>query len=157
MTIELFTGVELEIEFPGIPTVVEPSPTSETLVVPIAGAQGTSPPDVRNYDFSKRGIFAGPYTSPLRRYVEKAGVLSEITVAVGAQPTGDPVVLDVLKNGVSIFPGGVGRPTIAPLSNVATVLADEGVVEGDFLQVAIISGAAADLTVAVTLEYLAEE
>jgi hypothetical protein len=66
-------------------------------------------------------------------------MLSSIAAHVSVVPTGSPVILDVLKNDVSIFAVPGDRPTIAAGASDA-VIGDFGsvmLVDGDYLEVII--------------------
>jgi hypothetical protein len=49
-----------------------------------------------------------------------AGDILEVVATVGTQPTGAPLIVDVQKNGVSIFSTTANRPTIAVSTNTST-------------------------------------
>lgn len=49
------------------------------------------------------------------RWYNKTGgaiTISSLTAAVGTAPTGAALIVDVFINGSTIFPGGIGRPSI---------------------------------------------
>jgi hypothetical protein len=87
-----------------------------------------------------------------------SATISGIIAQVGTAPTGASVIVDVRKNGTTMFPGGTGRPTIAAGANssgAAVVPASPNLVDGDYLTVDVAqigSGTAgADLVVEVFL------
>ena len=58
------------------------------------------------------------------RWYNKTGgslTITSITASVGTAPTGAAVIVDVLLNGTTVFPGGSGRPSIAANTFAATV------------------------------------
>ena len=130
-------------------------PADSVSVVGLAeqGPAGVPAPDVRSYDFYKKGVISGPYTSPMRRYIERDGVISNIIVSADTQPVGQPLVLDILRNGVSVYASNAERPTIQVLTNVGTGVVGAAFNANDYMQVAAVSGSAADLTVSVTLQH----
>lgn len=71
------------------------------------------PGNVAYFPFSKPGFLLAPYTSPLVFPVPMNSLLDSVFLTVRTAPTGSPVILDILKNGTTVYSGGVGRPTIA--------------------------------------------
>lgn len=67
--------------------------------------------------------------------------IDTILAMVGTAPTGASIVIDIKKNGVSIYGTPANRPTIAAGSNSATVGAHTAttVTTGDYLTVDIVS------------------
>lgn len=66
-------------------------------------------------------------------------LLDSISVRVKIAPTGSPVILDLLKNDVSVFANPADRPTI-PAGQQNAVVGDFGVVmlaDGDYIEVII--------------------
>jgi hypothetical protein len=57
-----------------------------------------------------------------KRYYNNTGrtlTIAAVRASVGTAPTGAAVTIDILKNGVTIFTGGTGRPVIAVSTNTA--------------------------------------
>jgi len=114
------------------------------------GAPGTSP------IFSRAGTLTTS-TGGGRLYFERTGTITRVRAAVGTPPTGGSVVVDVKRNGTSIFANTTDRPTIT--AGTYTDLGTPSVVQivpDDFLTVDIVSVggtfAGADLTVTLTIE-----
>lgn len=102
-----------------------------------AGAAGPHP--VVSYPFS----FQGPVkvmTSGLRMTVPLAGTILSAVAAVGTAPTGQSLIVDVWKNGVSIFSSPGHRPTIPIATHSSQVAAPDtsALVAGDYLSVNIV-------------------
>jgi len=54
-----------------------------------------------------------------RFYMPVAGTITKIIASVGTAPTGLPIIIDILKNGTTIYSTNPGnRPTIAVSTNV---------------------------------------
>lgn len=54
-----------------------------------------------------------------RFYMPAAGTITKVIASVGTAPTGLPIIIDILKNGTTIYPTNPGnRPTIAVSTNV---------------------------------------
>ena len=103
--------------------------------------------------FALSGGLTAPTTGKLRYRFPFDATLEGVSAAVNTAPTGADIVLDVNKNGASIFPIST-HPTIPATtfdSGVEVVPDDTGILEGDYLQVdidqvgSVISGS--DLTV----------
>lgn len=77
----------------------------------------------------------------LRLYVEDDMVIDTVRASVGTSPTGSPVVVDILRNGVdSVFTDISHAPTIAPGDNTSVVLPDNVVAAaGDFFTMSVLS------------------
>lgn len=94
------------------------------------------------------------------RFPIKGGTFTILSVAamVGTAPTGAAVILDVKKNGTTIFGTSANRPTIAVSTNAATVGAHSvtSVTDGDYLTVDIAqvgsTVAGSDLTLVIRLQ-----
>jgi len=105
--------------------------------------------------FSQSGTLAAG-TGTFRWYAKGAYTIVEVRASVGTAPTGAAVLVDVNKNGTTIFTGGTDRPNIAVSTNTdvgtpaVTTLAD-----GDYLTVDIdqvgSTVAGSDLTVQIVL------
>lgn len=94
------------------------------------------------------------------RFPIKGGTFTIVSVAamVGTAPTGASVLVDVNKNGTTIFGTAANRPTIAAGSNSATVGTHSvtTVTTGDYLTVDVdqigSTVAGSDLTVVIRLK-----
>lgn len=92
-------------------------------------------------------------TGGSRYYFEQPVTLQQVRASVGTPPTGASVIVDVQKNGSSIFPTS-SKPIIASGSNTATAVPDiTSIASGDYLTVTITqvgsTVAGSDLTVEV--------
>lgn len=92
-----------------------------------------------------------------RFYIERAGTISVVRASVGTPPRGGSVIVDVNRNGTSIFTNQATRPTIAAGAYTATgTPAVVALRAGDFLTVDVdavgITNPGADITVSVTIE-----
>lgn len=105
------------------------------------------------FPFSATGVLTVK-SFPMRFYVEDACEVISVRASVGTAPVGASLIVDVNKNGVTIFSPQSGRPAIAAGSNTATV-SPSGVTlaSGDYLTIDVdqigSSTAGADLTVQV--------
>lgn len=96
-------------------------------------------------------------TGASRFYVESSYTIVGVRVAVGTAPTDASIIVDVNKNGTTIFTTQGNRPTIAASSNTATANNPDvtSLVAGDYLSVDIdqvgSTVAGSDLTVQVRL------
>lgn len=103
--------------------------------------------------FSVGGILAAT-TYTMRLYLDAAGTIQYVRASVGSAPAGSSIVIDVLKNGTTLFTGGSDRPTIAAGNFTDTgIPAVTSLADGDYLTVSIISVGSttpgSDLTVQV--------
>lgn len=84
--------------------------------------------------------------------------IQSVAAAVGTAPTGAAIIVDVNKNGTTIFSTQANRPTIAASGNTATVgaIGVTSLTTGDYLTVDIdqigSSAAGQDLTVSIRLQ-----
>lgn len=109
------------------------------------------------YVFSKTGALTT--STGVARIPIKGGTFNIQSVAamVNTAPGGASIILDVKKNGVTIFGTAGNRPTIAAGSTSATVGANSvtSVTDGDYLTVDIVqvgsTTAGSDLTLVVRL------
>lgn len=114
---------------------------------------GIAGPSVYNPVFSMQGsLFVS--TGIQRFYVERSGIISYIRATIGTSPTGSPVVVDVLKNGlttldspISIAPGETTLKGILKVSNIS-------VSEGDYFTVNVdsVGSVTTGANLTVTLE-----
>jgi len=109
---------------------------------------------VEAYTFSITGAVAVA-TGKSRIYLEGNYVVETVRAAVNTAPTGAALVVDVHKNGTTIYTDQSGRPSIAAGTNSATGNdpAVTALAAGDYLTVDVdqvgSSAAGADLTVTV--------
>lgn len=82
-----------------------------------------------------------PQTYPLKYRVTRACTIQFVQASVTTPPTGSAIVIDVLVNGTTIFPGGVGRPQILAGTDIATGVppVDIDLVPGDSIQIVAVS------------------
>jgi len=96
-------------------------------------------------------------TGALRWYAPVALTISSVRASVGTAPTGACLIVDVNKNGTTIFSGGTGRPWIAGSTNTATStgMSTTALAAGDYLTVDVdqvgSTVAGSDLTVQVEM------
>lgn len=89
--------------------------------------------------FSKSGVL-GISSGAGRFYVPRAASILKVTAAVGTAPTGQPLLVDVNLNGVTVFTTQANRPSIAAgaFKVAAGAVPDvTTLVEGDLLSVDI--------------------
>lgn len=151
--------VTVTVTEPTAATVSVSAPTTVTVTAGATGPQGAAGaagPAGTASVFSRAGTLS-TVTGSSRLYFERAGTITFVRASVGTPPTGGPVVVDVKRNGSSIFATTGDRPTIAAgthtdLGNPSTVQ----IVPGDYVTVDITtvgtSFAGADLTVTLTIE-----
>lgn len=135
---------------PPIPVTITAGATGPQGPVGAIGAPGTSP------IFSRAGTLAVT-TGGSRLYFERTGTISRVRASVGTAPTGGSVVVDVKRNGSSIFATEGARPTITAGTNTALgTPSTVQLVPDDFLTVDIVTVGAtfpgADLTVTLTID-----
>lgn len=135
---------------PPIPVTITAGAIGPQGPVGATGAAGTSP------IFSRAGTLAVS-TGGSRLYFERTGTITRVRAAVGTAPTGGSVVVDVKRNGSSIFANPADRPTIT--AGTFTALGTPSTVQivpDDFLTVDIVevggTFAGADLTVTLTID-----
>lgn len=98
-------------------------------------------------------------TGQARIYVESSRTVTSIRASVGTAPTGASLIVDVLKNGTSIFATTtVNRPTIAAGTNTALAGTPDtpSFAAGDYITVNVLqigsTVAGSDLTVTIRLQ-----
>jgi hypothetical protein len=122
----------------------------------LQGLQGTQPSSYVPM-FSRQGPLTAVLTGQHRYYVESACTISVVRAAVGTAPTGASIIVDVNKNGTTIYGTQANRPTIAINGFTATggTASVTSLAAGDYLTVDIdqvgSTIAGSDLTVIVTL------
>ena len=67
--------------------------------------------------FGYSATLSGGLSLPVRMHAPWAGTISNVTATVSTQPTGAAVILDINKNGTTIFTTQGNRPTIAAGTN----------------------------------------
>lgn len=144
------TSARVLVSSPSTPTRVIVSHTGLQGAAGPAGPSGTAPV------FSRAGALA-VLEGASRYYCERAGTITVLRGAVGTPATGSGIVLDVNRNGASVFANPADRLTIPAGAHTAALApADLTVAVGDFLTVDVDSVGAttpgADLTVTVTIE-----
>ena len=132
--------------------------SSDPVIVEIIDAAAGDPAAyIEPMDFSRAGelsIMVGNIERPI-----SGGVFSfaSITARVSTAPTGAAIILDVLKNGTSIFETVGDRPTIPIGQKIATVgsWGNTTVTDGDYVTVDILqvgsTTAGSDLVVPIRL------
>jgi hypothetical protein len=111
---------------------------------------------VEAYTFAITGTVAVA-TGKSRIYLEGSYVVETVRAAVNTQPTGAALIVDVNKNGTTIYTTQSGRPSISASSNSATGNSPDVTTfaSGDYMQVDVdqvgSTVAGADLTVTVRL------
>lgn len=128
--------------------------------IPVASITGAA--STAYVDRSIKAVFGSPgvqavKTGQGRYYVVTACTILGALASLGTAPTGATFIIDVLKNGTTIYTGGTNRPTIATSGFVsATTLVAPAVTAlaiGDYLTVNVAqigsSVAGSDLTVIV--------
>lgn len=80
-----------------------------------SGSAGTQL-DMASYS----GELVAPYSGSFLFVFPFAATIIGVTVAVGEAPTGDDVIIDVHKNGTTIYTTQANRPTIADGSNISS-------------------------------------
>jgi hypothetical protein len=109
---------------------------------------------VEAYTFSVTGAVAVA-TGKSRIYLEGDYVVETVRAAVNTAPTGSALVVDVNRNGTTIYTDQANRPSIAPGTNSATGNnpAMTTLAAGDYLTVDVdqvgSTAAGSDLTVTV--------
>jgi hypothetical protein len=149
-------GVVTAVEVPAtVVAVVVPEVTVTEIEVGVVGPQGVS--GVGTIPFSRTGD-AGLMTGSQRLYMEYTGIIKFVRASVGTAPTGSSLIIDVNKNGTTIYTTQSKRPQIA--AGTFTDLGDTpdvaGFVQGDYLTIDIDQVGStlpgADLVVTLTLE-----
>lgn len=96
-------------------------------------------------------------TGVLRMYFKRAVTVTNVMASANTAPTGADIIIDVNKNGTTIFTGGTNRPQIAATTNVdlTAVPAVTAVAAGDYLTFDIdqIGSTIAGANLTVTVEF----
>ena len=109
-----------------------------TVEVQQAGIQGPPGPVEAIYPLGRSGpltVAQGRASLP----VMDDGIIAGIAVTVGLAPQGGPLVVDIKRNGVSIFANDDDRPTIAAGTDLAVIgTYDTALAQGDRLTVDVV-------------------
>jgi hypothetical protein len=102
-----------------------------------AGPPGPHP--VVSYPFSTQGVLH-TLNSGLRLTLPLAGTITSVTAAVGTAPVGTSIIVDLFKNGSTVFTNPASRPTIPANGFVSAPAAPNvtALVVGDYLTVNIV-------------------
>ena len=99
-------------------------------------------------------------TGVVRMYFSQPATITNVIAGVGTAPVGDAIIVDVNKNGTSMFTSG-NRPTIAAgtnssIENPPDVSANASVDIGDYITVDIdqVGSSVAGNNLVVTVEYV---
>lgn len=136
-----------------------PPSASSIRVGVYAAVSGTTIPSIYQIFSVPSTLNAG--SGKGRFYANRSLTIADITASVGTAPTGSSIIIDVLKNGSTIFTTTANRPTITAGSFVdISSIPDSGygtMVSGDYLTVSIIQVGSiipgSDLTLQVELQY----
>lgn len=95
-------------------------------------------PGTSSFDFSASGALT-VVTLPMNKRVLRTIHIAKVYVSVNTAPVGAAVIIDVLKNGASIFATSGNRPQIAAGSTVGSSASPDvtTVNPGDYLKVAV--------------------
>jgi hypothetical protein len=99
-------------------------------------------------------------TGKARFYASAGYTVTNVAVSVGTAPTGSSVIVDVLKNGSTIFTTTANRPTITAgnFQDASSIpnSSESAIISGDYLTISILqigsTIAGSDLTVQITLQ-----
>ena len=141
------------------PTNLTVQESSTNLQIAAPGPQGAKGEDGRSV-FTQTLTFTGELyvvTAKPRYYSTFDGTITGIAVSVGTAPTGADVIVNIYKNGTTIFDSPSGRPTISGGSyfDLSSTADTATLNTGDYLTVSIdqvgSSFAGSDLTVQIEL------
>lgn len=111
----------------------------------------------QTFVFSKSGALTVA-TGTIRQYVDEGYIIDQVRASVGTAPTGAALIVDVKKNGTTIFTTSTRRPSITATTFTATngtPIEVNSLAAGDYLTVDIAqigsTVAGSDLTVNVRL------
>ena len=136
-----------------------PPSASSVRVGIYAALSGTAIPSIYQIFSVPSTLSSG--TGKGRFYANRSLTIANVSASVGTAPTGSSIIIDVLKNGSTIFTTTSNRPTITAGSFVdISSIPDSGydtMVSGDYLTVSIIQVGStisgSDLTLQVELQY----
>lgn len=132
-----------------------PSVAADAAVATHAAASGLH---IERPTFAYAGTLAAG-ANAARYYVEEAVTITAVRASVGTAPTGATLIVDVNKNGTTIYTTQGNRPTIAISGNTATANSPDvtTLAAGDYLTVDIdqvgSTVAGGDLTVQIELKH----
>lgn len=136
--------------------VVQVLTETNTIVVTSPGPQGATGQGVTTHTMTLPGELY-VVSGKVRFYLQRDYRITAIAVAVGFAPTGASVIVDINKNGTTIFTTQANRPTIAVGANSDLTSAPDidTLSVGDYLTVDVdqvgSSFAGSDLTVQIEL------
>lgn len=136
-----------------------PPSSSSVRIGVYAAVSGTKIPSIYQIFSVPSTLSAG--SGKGRFYATRSLTITDVTASVGTAPTGSNIIIDVLKNGSTIFTTTANRPTITAGSFVdVSSIPDSGVAtmaSGDYLTVSIIQVGStipgSDLTLQIELQY----
>lgn len=136
--------------------VYEPQVIIEDVVS--AGPTGPTGPATESMGFTKEGVLTAPFVSTKSWLLDGASVLEAFNVTVADAPTLGTLYVDLYRNGVSVYPAGVGRAALAIGINkgngaVGVSLANNDVLTVGFASTPVISGAV-DLVAVIRRRFL---
>lgn len=130
----------IEVTIEEVPLEVTVSSTPLEVVVSGVGVQGAQGPPGQGI-----ATFSAPVATPTvgthRWYAYQESTITEVRASVGTAPTGSDIIVDINKNGSTIFLDPDDRPRI--ISGEFTAIAIPGTVSldhGDYLTVDIDQG-----------------
>ncbi len=102
-------------------------------------SHGTPAKHSQEVTFSRTGALSAPIAGALRWYPGRAVTITAVRASVGSAPTGASVIVDVNKNGVTIFSTQSNRPAIAAgtVTDLADAINVPAVGAGEYLTVDI--------------------
>src|SRR6266545_8352971 len=102
-------------------------------------SHGTPAKHSQEVTFSRTGALSAPIAGALRWYPGHAVTITAVRASVGSAPTGASVIVDVNKNGVTIFSTQSNRPAIAAgtVTDLADAINVPAVGAGEYLTVDI--------------------
>ncbi len=100
---------------------------------------GTPAKHSQEFTFSRTGVLSAPLAGALRWYPGRAITITAVRASVGTAPVGASILIDVNKNGVTIFSTQSNRPTIpaAGVTDLADAINVPAMSAGEFLTVDI--------------------
>lgn len=114
------------------------TPTVNGTQVALTGHAESAHADPNSFcaTFGKDGVCAVA-TGALRWYARGAWTITQVRASVGTAPTGASLIVDVNKNGTTIFTTQSNRPTIAAsgFTDLADAINVSALADGDYLTV----------------------
>lgn len=95
---------------------------------------------IESYEFSKTGVLSVQAGTSELPVAGGTFVVIGLAARISTPPTGSSIILDIKKNGVSIFSVGANRPTILAGTKIAVVGSWSNVTltDGDYLTVDVV-------------------